>query len=84
MASTEDVLASALELPARARARIAYELLRSLDDQTDVDATQEWTSELSNRLQQVKNGEVELVSLDEVKKRMAQRRAERGIALKGE
>lgn len=36
-----------------------------------------WTSEVSRRLQEVRDGSAELVSLDEVKRRMQERRAAR-------
>jgi len=36
-----------------------------------------WASEVSRRLQEVRDGSAELVSLDEVKRRMQERRAAR-------
>lgn len=38
-----------------------------------------WTSEVSRRLQEVRDGSAELVSLDEVKRRMQERRAARRL-----
>ncbi len=77
MASTDDVLASVMALPARRRARLAYDLLQSLDEPADADAEAAWTAELAERVQDIRDDRVELVSLDEVKRRMAARRAER-------
>lgn len=73
MALADKVLAEALDLPTEARARIAHELLRSLDEETEEggDVIQEWTDEISRRLQEVIDGSVELVSLDEMKRRTA-------------
>ena len=73
MASADKVLAEALDLPTEARARIAHELLRSLDEEPEEprDVTEAWTGEIARRLQEVIDGSVELMSLDEVKRRTA-------------
>lgn len=77
MASAEKIIEDALELDEKDRARVAHELLRSLDDAEDAGAVEAWTDELRRRLREVEDGSVELLSLDEVKRRMAERRAKR-------
>jgi putative addiction module component (TIGR02574 family) len=80
VSTAEKILSAALELPTRDRARVAHELLRSLDEALDEDAAEAWTEELRRRLRQVRDGEVEPLSLDEVKRRIAERRAARRAA----
>lgn len=63
----------ALRLPPDARARLAAELLRSLDDVDDVDATEHdaaWSEEISERLRQVDAGEVQTVRWSEARRRI--------------
>ncbi len=56
--AAHDVLAEALELPPEERARIAAELLESLDyAQEDVDAA--WALEIQRRVAQAEAGELE-------------------------
>jgi len=77
MASAEKVLSEALALPAGDRARVAQALLRSLDEGEDQDAADAWRDELRRRLEDVDQGRVTPLGLDEVKQRMAERRAAR-------
>lgn len=77
MASAERILADALELDEKDRARVAHELLRSLDHGDDEDAVDAWTDEIRRRLQEVKDGTVELEDWADVRARLAARRAKR-------
>lgn len=77
MASADKIIADALELDEKERARVAHELLRSLDHGEDEDAVDAWTDELRRRLQEVKDGTVELDDWDDVRRRLAARRANR-------
>lgn len=77
MASAEKVLEEALTLDDKDRARVAHELLQSLDGADESDTAEAWTDELRRRLQEIEDGTVELVGLDELKRRMAERRARR-------
>lgn len=77
MSSADDVLMAALDLPARDRARLALELLRSLDDGGEPRTPVESTDELRRRLQESKDGRVELEDWNEVRARLAARRAQR-------
>ncbi len=77
MASAEKVLEEALRLDDKDRARVAHELLQRLDRPDESGTAEAWTDELRRRLQEVQDGSVELVGLDELKRRMAERRARR-------
>jgi Putative addiction module component len=56
----------ALRLPPEERARLASELLESLDELPQQDADRFWLGEAARRGAQVDSGEVQLVSSDEV------------------
>ncbi|RKH15626.1 addiction module protein [Corallococcus sp. CA047B] len=74
MATVDEVLTDAMRLSREERARIAHELLLSLDESAEAqDAEEDWTRELANRAQEVIDGTVELVSFEEVKKQMEER-----------
>lgn len=78
MRNLENLLAEALDLPEQERAQLAHELLRSLDQEGTESAEQvlsAWTDELSRRLQDVREGEVPLVELDDVERYVAHRLA---------
>jgi putative addiction module component (TIGR02574 family) len=64
----------ALSLPAEARARLAADLLRSLDDDDELDpAAHEaaWADEIAERLRAVDAGEVKPVPWAEARDRIA-------------
>lgn len=52
-----DLLSSALALPARERARLAHELLNSLDEASDADAADAWVAELQRRAAEARTGD---------------------------
>jgi putative addiction module component (TIGR02574 family) len=56
----------ALKLPADDRARLARELLNSLDDMPEAEVDRLWLEESGRRATQIDAGEVELVSSEEV------------------
>lgn len=68
-----DLLTSALALPVRERAKIAHELLLSLDDGADADAAEAWVAELEQRAEEVHSGSVEAEDWDLVRAQLAQR-----------
>lgn len=68
-----DLLSTALALPARERARIAHELLLSLDDGADADAAEAWVAELEQRAREVRSGAVATEDWATVKARLADR-----------
>lgn len=60
-----EIIDEARSLPVEARAQVADSLLRSLN-QTDPDVDQAWAEEAKKRLEEIRNGEVEPISGDEV------------------
>ena len=63
------------------RARLASDLPHGLEAaERDADAAAAWTAELDRRLDDVRSGRVGLVDLNEVKRRMAERRARRAAS----
>lgn len=56
----------ALDLPPADRVRLARELLESLESLTDAELAQLWRDEALRRARQLDNGEVQLVSGEEV------------------
>lgn len=71
MATADELLMEALRLSSKDRARLAHELLLSLDERgaQDPDAESEWTKELERRVQDVITGKVKLVSVEESNRR---------------
>jgi len=67
-----DLLTNALALPVRERAKIAHELLLSLDDGADADAAQAWVAELEQRAREVRSGLVACEDWELAKARLAE------------
>jgi len=76
MAAT-DVLTEILRLPAEPRAKLALELIRSLDDESDADAAAAWDEEIARRAAEVKAGTAETMTLDEYRDHVRARRVAR-------
>ena len=78
--STEELLAKVLRLPRVERARVAEELLSSLEESADEVATA-WAAELERRSREVAEGRVPTVAWEtvrtEILKELEQRRAGR-------
>lgn len=76
--STDDLLAEALRLPRRERAKVAQELLSSLEEPAD-DVAAAWADELERRSREVADGHVQTVPWEtaraEILKELEQRRA---------
>jgi putative addiction module component (TIGR02574 family) len=67
MAQTlEQIEAELLQLPERARARLAQSLLSSLEDSDDTDADLLWAEEAERRYQEIRRGEVSTISSEDV------------------
>jgi putative addiction module component (TIGR02574 family) len=75
--STADMLAEILRLPVEERARLALELIRSLDTGTEASATEAWDLEIARRGAEVDLGIAETMTVDEYRARVRQRRAAR-------
>jgi putative addiction module component (TIGR02574 family) len=76
MAAT-DMLADILRLPAEERARLAIELIRSLDGQADPGAAQAWEVEIERRGAEVEAGASVTMTLDDYRAHVRARRAAR-------
>lgn len=77
MAAATRLLDEALQLPSDERARLALELIRSLDDEPDADAEELWAAEIDRRSAEVAAGTAETVTVDEYRTRVQARRAAR-------
>jgi len=66
MATTDDLLSDALQLPPRERARLAHELLLSLEEATEPGADADWAEELKRRADEVISGKVQTRDAREV------------------
>jgi putative addiction module component (TIGR02574 family) len=75
--SSADVLAEILRLPVEERARLALELIRSLDGETDAGAADAWDAEIARRGAEVDAGTAETLTIDEYRAHMRRRRAAR-------
>jgi putative addiction module component (TIGR02574 family) len=71
--STEEILEAALALSLDDRAKVARELIASLDGNEDAGADGAWTSEIARRVADLEAGRAELLSLEDVKSRVAAR-----------
>ena len=78
--STDDLVAEALRLPRPERARVAEELLSSLEEPDD-EVAAAWAAELERRSRDVAEGRVQTVDWEtvrtEVVRELEQRRARR-------
>jgi putative addiction module component (TIGR02574 family) len=60
-----DMLADILRLPAEDRAKLALELLRSLDGAPESGAAEAWDAEIDRRAAEIDSGKAETLTLDE-------------------
>jgi putative addiction module component (TIGR02574 family) len=73
-----DILSELLRLPASDRARLALELIRSLDDTAaDAEAASAWDAEIERRGSDVDTGTAETMTFDEYRAHVRQRRLAR-------
>ncbi|MGH7551810.1 MAG: addiction module protein [Longimicrobiales bacterium] len=61
---SERVKADALRLPIHERARLAEQLIASLDEDSEIEAA--WAEEIERRMEEVRAGKVELLDADQV------------------
>lgn len=64
------VLEEALNLTSHERAKVAEQLLASLDEAPNVDVGQAWQEEVQQRLRQIERGEVKTIPWEEVQRRL--------------
>jgi len=78
MSTTDEILGEILRLPRVERARVAEELLSSLEEPAD-DVVAAWAAELERRSREVAEGRVQTIAWETVKKEilkeLEQRRA---------
>jgi putative addiction module component (TIGR02574 family) len=75
--ATAEMLAEMLRLPAEERARLALELIRSLDEEPEPGADEAWDAEIDRRGAEVDAGTAETITLEEYRARVRRRRAAR-------
>ncbi|MBW2276252.1 MAG: addiction module protein [Deltaproteobacteria bacterium] len=68
--TVEELLAQSLSLPAPERARVAREIIASLDGDTDADAAERWLDEIRRRAGELDAGSVEGVEWEQLRKRL--------------
>ena len=71
--SLSKLRAELLSLPEEERAKLALELLSSLDGPQDTDVTEAWDEEILRRLAEIDTGAVELIDRDEFTRRVRER-----------
>ena len=72
-----DILADILRLPAEKRARLALELIRSLDGEPEAGAAQAWDAEIERRGAEIDRDAADTMQLDEYLAHIRRRRAAR-------
>jgi len=70
MANRREILPELLKLPAHERARLATELVQSLDESEDPDAAAAWLEELDRRARGVIRGTAKLEDWTKVRRRI--------------
>ena len=71
------MLAEILRLPVEERARLALELIRSLDTEAETGATEAWDMEIARRGAEVDADVAETMTVDEDQAHVRQRKAAR-------
>lgn len=71
------VLAEILRLPVEERARLALEIMRSIDGDPDPDAAETWEAEIDARAAEVEAGTADTLTLEEYRAHVRARRAAR-------
>ena len=73
--SADSILGTALTLPPTERARIAAELIASLDEGEDADVEAAWAAEIEGRIAELESGAAETVRWEEARARIRSRLA---------
>ncbi len=71
--SSDELLSAVLALPRAERAKLAQDLLRSLDESQDADLDAIWAVEIARRAREVSAGAVKPVDLEIARERIANR-----------
>ena len=77
--TADDLRTEVLALPAQERARIASELLASLDNETveETEIDELWAAETQRRAAMLDSGDARTITWSEIEQRFAERRAQR-------
>ena len=75
--SSDEILTAALALPLDARAKLAQDLIQSLDEPADVDLEAAWLGEVTRRASEIADGSVQAVDWEIARERIARRLRER-------
>jgi len=75
--TSSEVLAAILRLPEEERAKLALELLRSLDGEPEPGAGEAWDKEIDRRAAEVVAGTADTMTLDEYRAHVRKRRTAR-------
>ena len=67
MTNADTILSNALQLPVDQRARLAAELIESLEDESENDAESAWDAEIARRLDELDSGDVQPVPWSEAR-----------------
>lgn len=65
-AALKQLTHDALELPVEERARLAHDLIASIDESTDIDMSSAWNEELKKRVRDIKQDRVKGIPAEEV------------------
>ena len=64
-AQLESITSAAMTLPERERAKLAHDLVASLDGPAELDIAEAWDKEICRRINNIESGETELLDADE-------------------
>ncbi|MCL5042624.1 MAG: addiction module protein [Gammaproteobacteria bacterium] len=64
-AQLESITNAAMTLPERERAKLAHDLVASLDGPAELDIAEAWDKEICRRINDIESGKTELLDADE-------------------
>lgn len=64
-AQLESITSAAMTLPERERAKLARDLVASLDGPADISVAEAWDTEICRRINDIESGKTELLDADE-------------------
>jgi putative addiction module component (TIGR02574 family) len=64
-AQLESITSAAMTLSERERAKLAHDLVASLDGPADISAAEAWDTEICRRIKDIESGKAELLDADE-------------------
>ena len=64
-AQLESITSAAMTLPERERAKLARDLVASLDGSADISAADAWDAEICRRINDIELGKTDLIDADE-------------------